>query len=317
MDHQRRVVAAVGVFELSAGRVVDPVEGGDEHGRLVVLVEEVVDLAQHLARVALADARALQQGAGRHHEQGGGNALVGDVGDGQADPAVLQVQDVEEVAPHAAGWLHVAEDAVARPPGELGGKDGLLDLAGHVQLVLQGDQLVPRRERLAPLGHVAQGPVYGDPEVLKVEWLGDEVERAPVHGSADVLHVAVGRDDHRPDVGVHLGYLLEQGEAVHAGHVDVGDHHVDVVLALEPLEGLHPVGGEDELIVAGPDVAAHPLQHQHFDVGLVVDHEDLVRVVGHLPLPVGVRFAVRGAARRRRPGRLRLGQSFKAAMASA
>ena len=66
------------------------------------------------------------------------------------------------------------------------------------------------------------------PQVLKVDGFGDKVKRPPVHGRADVFHVAISRDDDRADVGIDFGNLFEQGEAVHLRHVDVCEHHVDV-----------------------------------------------------------------------------------------
>ena len=42
-------------------------------------------------------------------EERGGDALVRDVGHDDAELVVLAVQNVEEVAPHVAGRLHLAE----------------------------------------------------------------------------------------------------------------------------------------------------------------------------------------------------------------
>ena len=123
---------------------------------------------------------------------------------------------------------------------------------------------------------MVQGTVDSDAQVLEVEGLGYEVERPPVHRRSDVLHVAVGRDDHGAYLGVDLGNLLEQGQAVHLGHIDVRDDHVNVLVLLEHLEGLDTIVGEFEGVFAGPDVAAHALPHQRLKIRLIVNDENLV-----------------------------------------
>ena len=45
--------------------------------------------------------------------------------------------------------------------------------------------------------------------------------------------------------------------------------------SFQPLERLHAVLGEDELVAAGPNGAAHALQYEWLDVRLVVYHQDL------------------------------------------
>ena len=121
-----------------------------------------------------------------------------------------------------------------------------------------------------------QRAVDRDPQVVEVQRLGHEVECAAVHGRADVLHVAVGGDDHGADVRVDRGDLLQQRQAVHLGHVDVREDHIDVIFLAELLEGLHAVAGEDELVEALPDGAAHALEHEGFEIGFVVNDQDLV-----------------------------------------
>ena len=143
------------------------------------------------------------------------------------------------------------------------------------QFVLHADQLVAGLQHAAPFGQVFQGAVDRVLQVGEVDWLGDEVEGAAVHGRANVGHVAVGGDDDGPDVRVHIGNLLQEGQAVHLGHVDVGDHHVDVPDRPQDLERLHPVAGKEELVLAAPDASAHALQDQRLEVGLVVDHQYL------------------------------------------
>ena len=70
-----------------------------------------------------------------------------------------------------------------------------------------------------------------DREVLEVDRLGDEVERAAVERGADVRHVAVGGDDDRAQQRVRLVEVAEQRQTVHDRHVDVGEHDVGLAVA--------------------------------------------------------------------------------------
>ena len=123
-----------------------------------------------------------------------------------------------------------------------------------------------------------QGPVDSDLQVLEIDGLGDEIERAAVHRGANVFHVAVCGDYDGAYVGTYFRYLFKEGQAVHLRHVDVGEHHVDALVLIQTLERLDPVPGEDELIPAAPDVAPHTLQYQRLKVRLVVYYQYLVRL---------------------------------------
>ena len=158
----------------------------------------------------------------------------------------------------------------------------MLHLAGDVELVLERHQPVATIECGTPLLDVLEGAVHGDPQVFEVHGLGDKVERAAVHRGADVLHVAVGGNDHGAEVWVDLGDLLQEGQAVHLGHVNVGEDHINGVVRRELLERFDSVAGEDKFVAARPDLTPHALQHQRFEIGLVVYDQDPVR---HLPRP--------------------------------
>ena len=106
----------------------------------------------------------------------------------------------------------------------------LLRAARDIELVLQGDQLVARRERFPPLFEVSKRPVYGDLQVLEIKRLGDEIEGSPVHRHADVLHITVRRYDDGADFRIDLRYLFQKREAVHLRHVDVRDDHIDILM---------------------------------------------------------------------------------------
>ena len=109
-------------------------------------------------------------------------------------------------------------------------------------------------------------------EVGEVDRLGDEVERAAVHRDSDVGHVAVGRNDHRAQVGRKPG---EQRQSVHHGHVDVGEHELDPGIGRYQAQRLGAVARKLKFVFAGPDLAAKALADQLFEIRLVVDSENL------------------------------------------
>ncbi|HBP18708.1 MAG TPA: hypothetical protein DEA08_13100 [Planctomycetes bacterium] len=71
----------------------------------------------------------------------------------------------------------------------------------------------------------------------------------------------------------------EQGQPVHLGHVEVGQHDLDVWVLFEEREGLLAVAGEHEAELAPADLVAKALANQQLDVRLVVDDEQLDRAL--------------------------------------
>ena len=77
-------------------------------------------------------------------------------------------------------------------------------------------------------------------------------------------------------LGWNSGYLREQRQAVHLRHVDVREDHVDAIVLVQALQCFDTIPCEGELIVAGSNVAPHPLQHERLKIRFVVDNENLV-----------------------------------------
>jgi len=106
-----------------------------------------------------------------------------------------------------------------------------------------------------------------------IEGLGEEVERAGLHRLDRAVDPAMGRDDDHGHVRMARNHLAKQGEAVHAGHDQIGDHHVRTV-AVEGGDRLLAVGANGHLV-------AFALQRGGEDLAealLVVHDED---AVGH------------------------------------
>ena len=150
---------------------------------------------------------------------------------------------------------------------------------------MQRNQLVARRKGRPPLIEVAHRPFNGDLQVREVNRLGDEIERTAIHRGADVLHIAIGGNNHRANVGVDLGNLLEQRQPVHLRHIDVREDHVDFVVFVQTVERFQTVVSKDELVLAAPDTAPHALQHERLEVRLVVNDEDFAWPIRHAQLP--------------------------------
>jgi hypothetical protein len=127
-------------------------------------------------------------------------------------------------------------------------------------------------------GNVREGLADGEFEVAEVHGLGDEIERPSVHRGAQVGHVAIGRDDDRPHRGLSLAQFVQQGKAIHHGHVDVEQHQLDVRLRRQHCQGFLPVMGKAEGELPGTDLAAKPLPDQRLEIGLVIDAEDFDRL---------------------------------------
>ncbi len=148
--------------------------------------------------------------------------------------------------------------------------------------------------RLAHHLDMTDGLVDGHFEIAEIDRLGQEVERAAVHRGADVAHVAIGRNDDGRFLVLGLLQFLQQRQAVHPRHVDVGHHHVDMRMILDRLQRLDAVMGEHERHRAVADLPAEFLQHQSLEIGLVIDDED---GCSHAACPSRVSISWRSSAK--------------------
>jgi hypothetical protein len=104
--------------------------------------------------------------------------------------------------------------------------------------------------------------VNGRFEIAKIDRLGKKIERAAVHRGADIAHVAVGRNDDGRFLVFGLLQFLQQHQAIHPRHVDVGHHHIDMWVLLDRLQRLNPVMGEHESHHAVANLLAEFLQDE-------------------------------------------------------
>ena len=126
-----------------------------------------------------------------------------------------------------------------------------------------------------------------DGQLVDVDRLGQVVGGARAHGRDRGLDRAErGHHDHR-QVGVALAQACQQLDAVHAGHLQVGEHQVGREL-LQLAQRLEPVGGGLDLVA----LVAQELGERGARVDLVVDDQD-ASLVFHL-----LRCSRRGGNRR-------------------
>ena len=180
---------------------------------------------------------------------------------------VVDEEIVVEIAADRSRGLHAAADGdvgTIRKGRNALRHDGLLDALGDVELARQSDEPFVIVRRLALGARLYDAPAQCDREVLEVDRLGDEVERPAIEGRADVRHVAVGRDNHGFQQGMPLVQVGEQGQTVHHGHVDVGQHHVGIGLGVELPECILAIAREDEPHRPVPNLASKSLINKQF-----------------------------------------------------
>ena len=130
-------MAGVGEAEVAGLGVEHAVQAGDEHLLRHVRAQVLVDALERLAGLDEPLGGGAQHAAGGGHHERGGDALVGDVADHEADLAAGQRDDVVEVAADLARRAVVGGDLPAGELGELLGEEVLLDQLGDLELLLE------------------------------------------------------------------------------------------------------------------------------------------------------------------------------------
>ena len=141
-----------------------------------------------------------------------------------------------------------------------------------MHVVIQGDVLVGDEAGFlgVVLGHPAQDHTQSGDDLFQGEGLGDVVVRADSQAVDTVLHAVLGGEEQGRGIVAGLAELVEQGEAVHAGHHDVQDEGVGAVGIRDLQRGLP--------VVSSLHVESLELQadlDQVGDVVLIVDDENL------------------------------------------
>ena len=130
-------MAGVGEAQPAGRGVEHAVQAGDEHVLGDVRAQVLVHALEHLARVAEPLGGGAQHRAGRGHHERRRHALVGDVADHDPDPAVVERDEVVEVAADLARRPVVRVDLPARQVRQRARQEVLLDQLRDLQLLLQ------------------------------------------------------------------------------------------------------------------------------------------------------------------------------------
>ena len=188
---ERRRMAAINVAEAAGGDVVVGEEEGGEGAVGSVLGKELVDGAKNIFQAILGNgALAAEIGLQIRHEESGGDAFTGNVGDHQAEAAGAEVEKVVIVA--ADGACREAAAAIVEGVDRRAqlGKKAALDFVGDFQF----------------LGGAAFGFEFGGGgAALGLEGVRDFVEADEGEG------VAVGVAEAGGDAAPDGGFFAEEG----------------------------------------------------------------------------------------------------------
>jgi hypothetical protein len=123
-----------------------------------------------------------------------------------------------------------------------------------------------------------QGAFKDDFKLVQVEGLGQEVVGAGLHGLNRRFNAAVSGKDNADRLALVGDGAPDQGEAVHAGHAQVGNKYIDLVVG-QDLEGAFAVIGED-----GPVIPVQGFFESFARVFFVFNNQDQ-RLVVHSFFP--------------------------------
>ncbi len=209
--------------------------------------------------------------------------MIGDRRVGLADAGVLEVLHEQPRADqfrrghrlgHAVAGLAAASAAgegqdhhpvAGRPVRGQGAADAELDVVG-----VRADG----QHRLVPGGGPAgdaqlDQPAHGRHDVVTADRLDHELVGVAAQRLHRVVHGGVGGHDRHGQLGLQLAQPAEELQPVHARHLDVGDHGVEL-LAGRQCEGLQRVEAGHRVHPGLAQDGAHELR----DVGVVIDDQD-------------------------------------------
>ncbi len=110
-------------------------------------------------------------------------------------------------------------------------------------------------------------------QLVGVEWFFDVVEGPVAHGFDRRVDGSVSGDHQHLRAVPAAGQMLDELQAVHAGHLQVGDDHVETLL-LQPLEGFDGAGEALHLVAR---LVQH-VGHRMAGLRVVVHDQDAAEV---------------------------------------
>ena len=176
--------------------IQDTVEYGHEHVVYAFLAENVVGtLHTHGSRVfGLCD--GTYHSPADSHEDCGGNTFARHIGNDEAQAVLVDAEEIIKIPSYIFGSVHIGiqvERFQLRKRRKCLGQDCLLDFLGDMQVVLDGFQLCVFPLCLLDESDLLGCLFNGSFEVFEIDWLSREVEGSLIHGTTNILHIAVGR----------------------------------------------------------------------------------------------------------------------------
>ena len=176
--------------------IQDTVEYGHEHVVYAFLAENVVGtLHTHGSRV-FGQCDGTYHSPADSHEDCGGNTFARHIGNDEAQAVLVDAEEIIKIPSYIFGSVHIGiqvERFQLRKRRKCLGQDCLLDFLGDMQVVLDGFQLCVFPLCLLDESDLLGCLFNGSFEVFEIDWLGREVEGSLIHGTTNILHIAVGR----------------------------------------------------------------------------------------------------------------------------
>ena len=127
----------IGELNLSCNGVQDGTQTGHEHTLGDIRFEQIINPPQDFPRGGDLPGNRAQQADRRRHHHGGRNALICDIPDEQAKPAVIELEKVVEVAADLPGRLVIGTHLPVSQVGQFLREQRILDHAGDAHLIFE------------------------------------------------------------------------------------------------------------------------------------------------------------------------------------
>ena len=160
----------------------------------------------------------------------------------------LKPQDVVKVPSYFPGGQHVGVYLVIVADGELGPAGRTVGSFGQ-RRVRSGERRAYRARPRASRHSIIWRRVRSMVILRSSKSMGFVTKsNAPRFIAVRMFfHVAVGGDHDGTDFGVNVGDLLQEGEAIHAWHVDVRKDHIDIFVLVEACQGFIAIVSEKRI----------------------------------------------------------------------
>ena len=117
------------------------------------------------------------------------------------------------------------------------------------------------------------GLVDGNFQIVQVDRLHQEIKRPAVHGHTNIIEIPVSRNHDGLQFALKFRNFAQQGQAIHAGHVDIGEHDLNISILLEVMQCFNAIAGHFKYIGPFTNLFSELLPDQYGQVGFIVNYE--------------------------------------------